>query len=127
MQWKGPYEVLEHVREYNHRINIQGKPRLYHANLLKQYVARTEADDVTAEPDEAVLEAMAAAILDSTELDDAKIHTFQPERKETWRDVDVSPELSSDRQDEVNLLLRQFSDIFTDVPNRTDLGEHQIR
>jgi hypothetical protein len=129
MQWKGPYEVLEHVRDYNYRINIKGKPRTYHANMLKQYVERNTPEEVgmameTSDP--TVVEEMASAILDA-EVDDAEICTFQPCQKETLTDVDINPELSETQKEEVKQLLQEFSDVFTDIPNYTDLGEHQIK
>ena len=36
MAWKGPYKVLER-RKNDYIIDVRGKKKLYHANLLKQY------------------------------------------------------------------------------------------
>ena len=38
LAWKGPYEVLQRVGEVDYRIRIQGKQKLFHANLLKEFV-----------------------------------------------------------------------------------------
>ena len=35
--WQGPYPVLERVGDWDYKIQIRGKPRLFHANLLKKY------------------------------------------------------------------------------------------
>ena len=30
MQWKGPYEVVEVISEYNYKIKVRGKVKVYH-------------------------------------------------------------------------------------------------
>ncbi|KAL8589385.1 hypothetical protein ACOMHN_021537 [Nucella lapillus] len=40
--WQGPYKVLETVGDWDYRILIRGKSRLYHANLLKRYILREQ-------------------------------------------------------------------------------------
>lgn len=132
MQWKGPYEVIEHVRDHNYRINVKGRARLYHANMLKQFIERkssSEANVVTAtmlEIDENEVEMIAAAILEASGEEDSEMPTYQPLQKETWVDVDINPALTDDKQQQVRELLREFADIFTDVPKRSNVGEHQI-
>jgi len=37
LHWKGPYEVLERVGENDYRINLGGKIKMFHANMLKKY------------------------------------------------------------------------------------------
>jgi hypothetical protein len=40
MTWKGPFNVEERVGICDYKININGKRKLYHANMLKAYVER---------------------------------------------------------------------------------------
>ncbi|GFN96892.1 gypsy retrotransposon integrase-like protein 1 [Plakobranchus ocellatus] len=40
MQWKGPFEIVATVGINNYRINMGGKEKTFHANLLKGYIAR---------------------------------------------------------------------------------------
>jgi len=47
------------------------------------------------------------------------------ESKETWKYVHVNPELSVEQRKDVDDLLKEFDDIFTDVPKVTNLGEHK--
>ena len=42
MEWRGPYQVLERVGNLDYRIDVRGKAKLYHANMLKQFVERVE-------------------------------------------------------------------------------------
>ena len=41
LQWQGPFEVTAKVGQNDYRIVMNGKARLYHANLLRAYVERT--------------------------------------------------------------------------------------
>ncbi len=47
--------------------------------------------------------------------------------KESIEDVNISPELEVDKQTEVRHLLRQFTDVITDLPGSTDMVEHSIK
>ena len=41
MQWKGPFLVTKHVHENDFAIDINGKEKTFHANMLKKYMERT--------------------------------------------------------------------------------------
>ncbi len=47
LQWKGPYAVVETMGHYDYRIEVGGKIKTYHANLLKKYVERSVSPDET--------------------------------------------------------------------------------
>ena len=51
---------------------------------------------------------------------------FIGEQTEGYKDVNVNPELNTEQKQEINRLLFEFADIFTDVPKVTTLGEHSI-
>ncbi|GFO08797.1 Zinc finger protein [Plakobranchus ocellatus] len=40
MQWKGPFEIVATVGINDYWINMGGKEKTFHANLLKEYIAR---------------------------------------------------------------------------------------
>jgi len=42
MHWQGPYIVTAKENENNYRIDMKGKSRLYHINMLKEYIERDE-------------------------------------------------------------------------------------
>ena len=47
MQWKGPFTVIEKVKSFNFKVNIKGKIKTYHGNMLQQYHRRlNNVDDV---------------------------------------------------------------------------------
>ena len=58
-------------------------------------------------------------------LEEDKIYTVYP-GKETYKDVNINPQLSEVQKREVRELLYEFRDILTDKPGLTDLIEHDI-
>ena len=40
MQWKGPFEVSAVVGLNDYKVSVEGKERIYHANLPKRYFER---------------------------------------------------------------------------------------
>lgn len=42
MQWKGPYKVVKKVDKYDYRVDVDGKEKTFHANLLKRYHVRSQ-------------------------------------------------------------------------------------
>jgi len=40
MHWKGPFEVIEGRNDNNYRIQLPGKVKMFHANMLKKYTER---------------------------------------------------------------------------------------
>ena len=46
--------------------------------------------------------------------------------KETWRDVEISPELSQEQFAAVQNLLHEYSDVFSNIPSGTSVTEHKV-
>ena len=44
MHWRGPYRVVDRVSATDYKIDFNGKVKIYHINMLKQFVARATAD-----------------------------------------------------------------------------------
>jgi len=53
----------------------------------------------------------------------AELETLISLQRETIKDVKINPELSEAQQAEVRTLLKQYTDIFTDVPSVTHTAE----
>ena len=51
------------------------------------------------------------------------MHLYNVVQKESVDDVAVNPELSAEQINEVKSLLKEYSDIFTDVPKITHLAK----
>ena len=48
------------------------------------------------------------------------------ERKETIDDVQISDDLSEEETKKLKELLREYQDIFSDIPQVTDIIEHKV-
>ena len=46
MQWKGPFEAENIVGTNDYGIQVGGKVKTFHTNMLKKYIERKNADDV---------------------------------------------------------------------------------
>ena len=118
MQWKGPFQIVECRNDNNYRIQLEGRVKMFHANMLKRYVERKQEGSV---------EVLGAAVIEEGgDIDGCEMVRLVGEQKETWKDVNVNPQLSGDQRKDVNDLLEEFEDIFTDVPKVTNLGEHKV-
>ena len=62
------------------------------------------------------------------EIDDDRelLPLYSVKQKESINDVVINPDLSSEQQDEVRSLLREYKDIFSDVPKVKNLIEHKV-
>ena len=121
MQWKGPFTILARVRENDYRLKLGGKERTYHANLLKLYHDR----EVTEDPVE-IIGAVVLEPLDKEETD-ADLDLYSNQQTETYKDVQIDESLSVEQQQELKELIKEYQDVFTDIPGRTNLGEHSIQ
>ena len=129
LQWKGQFSVLNRVGKNDYSIDINGRPRTFHVNMLKQYITRQsetkEQEDVN---DSTTSETTTCAILeDDNYYDDELLVNFQNSASnETFKDIEYSENLSSEQRHEVEELVSQFNDVFTDQPGTTTLEEHKI-
>ncbi len=138
MQWKGPFEVVQKVGSVDYRVDIKGKLKVYHANMLKKYIERErEAPAQTNSVDRGIIAQVCVGVIEPEEEDgdrDDKNKTVSGklllprfQAKESIQDVQISPELDAQQQHEVRQLLREFSDVLTDLPGSTDVVEHSIK
>ena len=142
LAWRGPFKVTEKVGNVDYRIEVSpGKIKTFHINMLKRYYHRVDArtksqtdksdlDDV----DKEVIAAVACVLEDEepveefglTVNDSQTIQHYNLLQKETVKDVVVNPELPKEQQIEIREILKQYSDIFTDIPKVTNLMEHKV-
>lgn len=129
LQWKGPFEIREFVGLDDYRVEIGGKVKTYHANLLKKYVERNEI--VQQKDSVGLLTLVNTAVIEEGEVvdSDSTVDFDCPSSgsKESVKDVRVSEDLSSVQDQEIRDLLHEFEDVMTDKPGRTNLIEHDIK
>ena len=146
-EWKGPFTVVDTVPEskVNYIIDINGKHKTYHVNMLKEYYIRpphlvpdidtvVNANVAKVDVDTLLLCSNVAMINDNHDDNvdlqgsDSFANIVLPsfEQTETVTDVNINPELTHAQKCETQILLQEFSDVFSDVPAMTDYIEHDI-
>ena len=101
-KWQGPYEVVDRVGELNYRVRQPGRRKptqLYHINLLKQWWSDTSP------PVPAPL--------------------GLPARRDI-PEVPVGDNLSPSQKQDLEEVILQHQDIFSEVPGRTPVA-HDIK
>ena len=122
MQWKGPFDVLDRVAHNDYRIDVNGKEKIFHANMLKLYICREQDEDNIV-----ATQALVTVQDEEEEQGAARDLMFCPiESTETWRDVKVNEKLDQVKSEEVWTLIEEFNSVFTDFPGKTDLLECHI-
>ena len=115
------------VNKLDYIVQVNGKTKVYHANLLRHYEQREEAPENKGKVE---IGAIGIAVIEpETEkpigvVDDENLLDIgNLKGTETYKDVRISEDLTAEQVIE---LLEEYQDIFTERPGTTDLGEHQI-
>lgn len=117
LTWKGPFTIAKHS-EYDYLIDLGARRSLFHNNLLKKY---EERESETAVPQHAAL-TVQTDTTDDQDIPFAALHQL-----ETYRNVEVATTLNDQQKNQINKLLEEFSDVFSDVPGKTNVVECKKR
>ena len=122
MQWQGPFEVLGRVAQHNYKLQVRGKEKTYHANLLKKYVERDGVEST-------FTEANSVSVVSEQVSDDESVSIECPSVTQTEGidDVHISDEIDAKEREELVGLVSDFTDVLTDVPGHTDIAQHIIQ
>ncbi len=114
--------------QHDYKLEVKGKIKIFHANLLRQYIVRETS---TPTHSGAVLDLVAiiededdsGCVFDNEQLADM----FNTQvGKETYKDVLISPDLSNEQREQLKRFLAEYQDVLTDIPGMTNLVEHSI-
>ena len=139
MQWKGPYEVVGKVARHNYSLQIGTKRKTFHANLMKRYIERSSEepntddtkDDENGEDELPIESGNAIQVIgDEDDCEDSEgvlgIPFPSMEQTEGVNDVNFDEGLDETRREKMEDLIRDYADILTDVPGRTDIITHSV-
>ena len=140
MQWKGPFPVLEKRGAVDYYIKMGGGNKTFHVNMLKKYIERSEQNDSPSDSDESaascgLIECVAVAVIqddddvDENEASQTNIHRIElpaTKSKESFKDVQIGELPQKEQHQQVMRILKNYQDIFTDIPGMTNIGEHEI-
>ena len=125
-EWKGPYKVIEKVSPVDYKVQINRKTsKVYHINILKLYFER---EQITQEREEAVqcLDII-CSLGEELEEDEQVICNPLLVQTESIDDVIISDSLETEKANEIKGLIKDYADVITNVPGRTDLVSHDIK
>lgn len=113
LQWKGLYTIVEKLGKVDYMIDMNGKIKTFHANLLKRYIDRSEINAISSVRDDEDLAIVCTSVIDSEsdQLDEQsqlyEIPFTSPD--ENPDQVDVNPEITEAQISKVNLVDTLFS------------------
>lgn len=119
MHWKGPYDIVEKIGVTDYKLNVDGKLKTFHANLLKRYETR--------EPPKVASMAVVEDNPLGIDNDLAELPTPNTMQKETYQDVVIDNELTEEQKRQLEGLVTEYADVLTDLPGKTDLIEHDLQ
>eukprot|EP00745_Piridium_sociabile_P033382 TRINITY_DN571_c0_g1_i10.p1 TRINITY_DN571_c0_g1~~TRINITY_DN571_c0_g1_i10.p1 ORF type:complete len:1565 (+),score=261.65 TRINITY_DN571_c0_g1_i10:102-4796(+) len=128
LAWRGPFMIRERVGDWDYRVQVGNKVRLFHANLLKTYERR----EATPARDQAIAAAGLAPVV-IEEQDENTAPNLSPNipviplvAEETWRDVHMGEQLTREQTQEARNLCKEFQDVLTDLPLRCTIGQCEL-
>ncbi len=130
LRWKGPYPITEVVNEWDYRVDMGGKLKTFHANMLKRYETRPE------HPGKGILTVINAAVIEDTVEGDPSPSGCSAEENmlcprglesDTESKVDLSPDLGKKQKTQVKEILREFTHVLRDAPGHTHIEKHEIK
>ena len=140
MAWSGPYRVLECRNKVNYLIDEGGKPKLYHANLLKRYHRRAHVQQAYVLDETSSLEDFVSAGLNLVQMavveeefgaDVEDQFPLTPDgRTSATPSVEppsFSPDLTLEERSDINSLVHSYDDVFSETPGCTSVIQHDIQ
>ncbi|RUS75619.1 hypothetical protein EGW08_016612 [Elysia chlorotica] len=140
VSWQGPFEITEVKGNNNYKVNLGEREKTFHINILKRYHSRSsfETEEIGQNVEKGTLQCAVSAVISEKEEADEMgqgedmetsilIETPVCLQTETPADVDLYDGLETKRKEQIKEILREFSDVLTDVPGQTDLIEHEIK
>nr|XP_018672786.1 uncharacterized protein zf(cchc)-26 isoform X2 [Ciona intestinalis] len=124
MQWKGPYEVKVKVGTNDYRVDVKGKLKIYHINLLKKYIQRNR-EEKAATSDIQVIRALCCETTDSVD-EDKLLELNLGVHHETTDDIKTGDSLTEQQRRDIMLIVKAYSGVFSEKPGSMGLVEHVI-
>ncbi|XP_042229996.1 uncharacterized protein LOC121871652, partial [Homarus americanus] len=137
VSWNGPYKVLEKRSRVNYVIDEPKGPKLYHANLLKKYHRRAHLNFAHVLDNDSKLESVEAlpceksGIIPAPDSDDLGCQLpITPdgivESPSTDDGPALKPGLERNQRADIEDLIANFEDVFSNVPGCTSTVHHDI-
>ncbi|XP_072022131.1 uncharacterized protein [Amphiura filiformis] len=145
MHWKGPFPVVEKkVSQLDYKIDLGTRQQTFHANLLKYYQRRKgEIASSCIQEEQGIFQVVCTSVIEAEPLEKDEVlkdtlvlkpmsneellHLPPLEPKESVSDVHIGENLDETQTNAVKRLLGSYHEVLTDLPGKTNLGEHEIK
>ena len=129
VSWHGPFKVLEKRNKVDYLVDDPSGPKLYHANLLKQYYRRAHVNFAHVMDEVSVVDNdhTPAGPFEAEDPDDTVPCTSFSIPDSVLDSVpNVNESLEWDRRASLEDLLSNFKDVFSQTPGCTTILQHDI-
>lgn len=119
----------EAVATNDYKVNVAGKVKTFHINLLKKFHQRQNEETEDTGARGGVLEIACAAILEPSDGEGDLSDTIDEEdmvvlgtcnAAETRKDVKYGNQLTKEQRAQAESIIEEFGAVFTDLPGSTD-------
>ena len=112
-KWDGPWVITRKLNAVNYEIDIGNRKTILHINMLKKWEERSDAVNL---------------VMVDHEIQDEEVSFWNAidDRNETTK-FNIGGHLEPHQTFELQQLLDEFSDVFSQRLGRTDLIEHEIK
>ncbi|XP_068241429.1 uncharacterized protein [Palaemon carinicauda] len=127
VEWQGPFKVLRKLNSVDYIIDVKGKPKTFHVNLLKAYFYRSQ--NVLSVADENLNSSISDyccvtshVIVLSEDIEDP----IPCVEEEITSELDICPTLTPEQKGKLEEVLDNFSEVFSEIPGCTSTIMHKI-
>ncbi|BFZ02581.1 hypothetical protein BsWGS_05620 [Bradybaena similaris] len=133
ISWQGPFSVIKQASLVDYIIDIKGKHKIFHVNMLRKYYERpAQLQEVISNALDDHLNTANTAVIslpdDTYSEQDLPNTIIFPTliQKETIKDIKISNHLSNQEKKKVTQVLDRYQSVFSDIPGKTTSIQHKI-
>ena len=133
MRWQGPYKVVEVKSKLNYVLDIKGKHKLYHINLLKRYFRRATVHNLNIMDEAQTLDSVGipnnifVAQICTIDENDENSRIFTPPDNHSCESYSISDDLNRDQHHAIESILTKYSENLSNIPGCTSTINHKIQ
>ena len=121
-RWRGPCSITRCLQNNNYELDLGHRKAIFHVNMLRRY-----HDDRNPETDARACNMIVNENApNNQDGDNHQDELLDPIGGGGPSDVVLGQELTTEQRRCVRELLTEFSDVFSNIPGKTDLMEHKI-
>ena len=127
LSWIGPYKVLERQGPVDYWIDVNGKRKLYHINLLKRYFRRSNVNLLHVADqgyDQLYPEYVnKVSVVEEEDFEELSVEVIDCNKTE----CNIGHGLTVSQKQDLSSLCKKYECVFSDIPGKTTALEHKIR